>query len=225
MAKKKTKKKPSNLGEDLKESRLVAGLSVRSVADNLRINEKLLREFEANKHHDSEDLYVRGHLVTYAKHLGVDISKHAKKHKPSAHPNRRVARAKFKPLQGLVATRSISVLAGLLGAILALFIVMILIFSLLSPPKLNLVSPLGDSEHVGTSIDVKGSTSPGSEIFINDNPVPVDLDGNFFDVFLLREGLNEIEIKAINSLSRVRVINRTIVAEYPPEVTGQSFVD
>ncbi|MBI2596999.1 hypothetical protein HYW41_02475 [Candidatus Daviesbacteria bacterium] len=68
-------------------------------------------------------------------------------------------------------------------------------------PRLNLSEPEDNKKIQGGDKKVKftGSTEAGSRIFINDNQVIVDKDGNFSSEQILNDGDNNFDIKAIDA--------------------------
>jgi len=64
---------------------------------------------------------------------------------------------------------------------------------------LTVTEPADASTVVGTSITVKGTTSPGATVTVNDNLVTADGSGAFSTVVNLDEGLNAIDVTATDS--------------------------
>lgn len=212
-------KKHREIATALREARDSLDVKLKDSAKETRIDIKRLEQFEAGIF-DLQETYTRGQLSSYARHLGLDadalIMLDEEEHEGEVNLNKRYKRAR-----SFVASNSIAA-SILIGALLVVLLsVAWLIISYFSAPKLNVFNPAEDGTITAYSVVVEGETSSGSDVLVNGEPVLVDLEGAFNHRVLLREGLNEIEITAVNSLSREATEERIIIAEFPDvEQTG-----
>lgn len=208
------------LGQSLRDARIKRGLSVADAARELKLKPEDIHRFE-NGTHSLLTVYEIGSLKAYARLLDVPLEKEdiTTSESTNRDDEARIGR-KFQPLRSFVASTALAK-TWIVSVVLFSFVAVgFLVFRLMAPPTLVVDSPTNDQFVQASSIEVRGQTTTGSEIFINGSPVLVDLEGNFSETFLLREGVNEITITATNSLGRTAQTERIIVAEYPGVATS-----
>lgn len=206
-------KKHREIATALREARDSLSISLKQAALDTRIDIKRLEQFEAGIF-DIHETYTRGQLNSYAKHLGLNPDVLTKLESDESQADVNLSR-RYKRARSFVASNSI-VAALLVGALLVVSVAVAwLIISYFSAPRLEVYSPDQDGIVTAYSVLVEGETSSGSDVFVNGEPVLVDLEGAFTHRVLLREGLNEIQIRAVNSLSREAVEERIIIADFP----------
>ena len=86
-----------------------------------------------------------------------------------------------------------------------------LIFDNEKPP--STISEPEDGKNIqggDKKVKVSGKTEVGVKIFINDNQVIVDKDGNFSSEQLLNDGENTVTVKAVDSASNTNEIQRVV---------------
>jgi transcriptional regulator with XRE-family HTH domain len=82
--------------------------------------------------------------------------------------------------------------------------------SVLAPPSLEISEPAADLSISGNSLIVSGKTELGADVFINNQTVLVDKNGQFAESLILSPGLNILEIRAVNKFGKESRINRKI---------------
>lgn len=87
------------------------------------------------------------------------------------------------------------------------------LFFLFSPPFLVVSNPKHDIITSDTSIPLSGITQKESRVFVNEREIPAGPDGAFSDALLLQEGMNIIEITAVNKFRKETVIVRRIIKQ------------
>jgi len=80
----------NDLGKELKELRLLKGLSLKELSDQTRINIKYLEYLEQNNFTFLPEVYVRSFLKTYVKYLGGDEKKFLELFEEQLHPKPKV---------------------------------------------------------------------------------------------------------------------------------------
>jgi hypothetical protein len=69
---------------------------------------------------------------------------------------------------------------------------------------------------------IRGSTKAGAQVFINDQNIPVDLEGGFNNQVGLSVGLNEITVKSVNKFNKESVEVILIHADYG-QITAEEY--
>ncbi len=81
-------------------------------------------------------------------------------------------------------------------------------YAIINPP-LDVSSPRND-QVFSKSVAITGKTDPNATVFVNDEPVSLDKDGNFTKKIDVFPGKTVITIKAINRLGKSTEIERKI---------------
>jgi len=196
----------------LREARDSLKLSIADAAKETRINAEKIEHFEAGRF-KLDDTYTLGQLSSYAKFLGLDHVALLQLDAESLHSDVQMNK-RYRRARTFVASNSIA--SGLLFGVVAIAIgsALWLVVLFFSAPKLVIFTPVEDGVTNEYSVLVTGETSSGSDVIINGEPVLVDLNGGFTHRILLAEGLNEIQITAINSLSREAREQRILIADF-----------
>ncbi len=69
---------------------------------------------------------------------------------------------------------------------------------------------MNNEKATSTNVEVIGNTDPNDVVYINDNPVSPDENGNFRKTISVFPGKNEIDVKSINKFNRQTEIIRKI---------------
>ncbi len=104
-------------------------------------------------------------------------------------------------------------LGGGLVALVLLGYVGFQLYGLFAPPRLTLITPLDGTKWSRRSIEVRGSTVPGTHISVNGGTISTDDQGHFSTVLVLGEGLNTIAVRAEKRYGRARTMTRTVLVE------------
>lgn len=83
--------------------------------------------------------------------------------------------------------------------------------SLLSPPPLELFAPRPGLITSGSTIEVKGKTTPGATVKINGSPLALAQSGEFGTILVLNRGINTITVAAKRRYSKTTTIERQIL--------------
>jgi cytoskeletal protein RodZ len=215
--------KIDTLGEYLQQVRKQLNLDVKTVSILAQIKPTYLELLEAGAFAKlPADVYIRGFLKSladfyhikeqvlidqYEKERGFEVPTTISK-------SVRNDWLSFTPRTLIIGT-------SLLVALIAVVYVGFEIRSVLAPPNLSLDEPSGDVTVEGNSVVIAGNGEIGAEIFINNQPVLADQNGQFTETLLLSPGLNVIEVTEKNKFNKVSKITRQVtslaVAEKPVE--------
>jgi len=199
------------VGQILKNARLEKQISLEEVSEALKIRKKFLQALEEDNF-SALPSYTSslGFIKNYAEFLGLspsfilavfrrDFSK-PKIGKEGKIGFIRVGEKQKKVLV-LITLFSIFSLGGYLGY---------QYFSFMKPPSLEVFSP-GDNENVyQEKVEVMGKSQPDVLLTINDIPVFVTSEGEFFYQLEVFPGENKIVIMAKNKLGKESKIERVV---------------
>ncbi len=235
---KKKKVKSHTLGEKLKQVRERANVSLSEIAKNTKIRKFYLEMLEEG-YFDRlpPDVYVRGFLNSYAEYLGIEPLDVMKLYEKERGIQRSMKKTQNKQTENIKKSSKLEfptivftpkVFTGILFVVLVLlggvyFYREVGEFS--KAPRLVVLQPSDDLSIDGSSIEVIGLTDKEGKIRINSQPVFVNDKGEFKEVVSLQNGVNEIEIKAINRFSNEEVKNVNVSAKYETDIGKKNVVE
>lgn len=208
--------KIDTLGEYLASVRKQKELDVKTVAEANQIKPSYIEQLETGDYtHMPSDVYVRGFLKSLAKFYRIKesilIDQYEKERGFSDTAHAIPLRSRFNLFS--LTPRNILITVSVGVALLAAGYVAAEIRSVLAPPYLSLSEPAKDGVIEGNSIVVAGKGEPGAEIFINNQPVLNDSNGQFNENLILSEGLNVIQVTERNKFGKTSTITRQITAQ------------
>ncbi|HEY6737107.1 MAG TPA: RodZ domain-containing protein [Candidatus Saccharimonadia bacterium] len=207
------------VGPQLKARRQALRMSLAQVEIATKIRGKYLTALEAGDYAKlPNDIYSRGFVQHYANHLGLDGPALAAAYVAERGGLKRGAtrRPQLERPRRLVFTGQIVGLGVVLLAVAGVLAYLLWQFSALAgSPRLSVTSPDGDRSLTGSVIDVTGSTTPGSDVKVDDSPVLTDTDGNFSEKVALHDGVNVIHITSMSKLGKTTTVTRNILATLP----------
>lgn len=210
-----TNKHSRPVGQELQNRREELGYSLHKVEVATKIRGRYLRAIEASDFASlPNDIYSRGFVRQYAAFLGLDGPELAKRYQAErGKPDKLIRQVKPRALElrlGATSRWVASLVA--LGAIAIIVGYLLWQFSsLTAAPKLELVTPAKDAVVNTSTIEVKGTTAAGADIFLNDAPLPSDVNGVFKTTLILQPGINEVRIVAKNKLGKETKLTRNIL--------------
>lgn len=234
---KKKKVKSHTLGEKLKQVREKANVSLNEIAKNTKIRKYYLEMLEeGNFDKLPPNVYVKGFLNSYAEYLGIesaDVMKLYEKERGIQRSMRKsqngtqttVEKKKRLELPTVVFTPKI--FAGLFFAALVVFGGVYFykeIGEFSKAPRLVVLQPTDDFSVDGSSVEVIGITDREGKIRINGQPIFVNEQGEFKEIVSLQNGVNEIEVKAINRFSNEEIRKFNVSADYETDVATEENV-
>lgn len=195
------------------------GVSLAQVELDTKIRGKFLTILESGDYSKlPNDIYTRGFVQQYAAYLGVSGQLMAEQY---VSERGGAIEAETKAPR-ILKSRRLIVTGRLVGFALTLLLIASVVTylglqfsSLASAPRLVLISPSGDATINGSSVRIAGSTTPGSDVSVNDTLVPSDANGQFSDTLTLQNGINIIRISSQSKLGKTTLITRNIIANIP----------
>jgi cytoskeleton protein RodZ len=222
----KTKQvKIDTLGEYLQQVRKQLNMDIKTVSILAQIKPSYLELLEAGAFNQlPADVYIRGFLKSLADfyHIKEQILIDQYEKERGFEPTNAVR--KFKAESWLSLTpRTLILGSSILVAIIAIVYIGVEIRSVLVPPYLSVDEPSSDMTIEGNSVVISGTGEIGAEVYINNQPVLADQNGNFTETLLLSPGLNVVEVSAKNKFDKVSKVERRITsnATVPTPATPQ----
>lgn len=221
------------VGEVLQKQREKLDKSVEQVALDTKIQPRFIKYIESNdfKKFDSA-VYAQGFIKIYAKYLDLDEERMLAIYRRSVPTDN--SKDYRERETGKKTDRKVKITPQTLAIVLSiLFLTVILsyigyqVYQFQSPPEITVLSPEDQTSVEVNQVEVKGSIDTNSSLFINDNPVEIDQEGNFLYTVELNPGVNLITIQAKKNNSTqesVETLNITYtVPENEPEgETGEN---
>lgn len=212
-------KSVSSLGEGLKKARLKAALSLEDLASLTKIPKSYLISLEEGQYDLlPADVYVKGYLKAYSEYVGLDYHKILKLYKKERGIEEQVKKLKIiktkKAKINLVITPRLIKIGSIILLVLGLFFYLWIQWqNIAAPPKLEILEPVSDFATKEALLVIRGKTEPEVELFINDQLIFIDAQGNFEKNIRLNPGMNTLSIKAKNKVGKETVITRKIFVE------------
>jgi len=201
-----------SIGERLKRARRRKKISLDELEEITKIRKRYLEDIERNNFDNlPSPVYARGFLFKYASAVGVDpqeildlfnqvktLEMDFSKNPAQPVPPKVVNYPKILITPKLIITLIVGML--FLGFIVYIFTQ---VRNFAKAPELIVTSPASDKLSINSSsLKIEGKASPGASVFINDQPINVELDGNFSEEVRLKDGINEIKVSAKNKTNK-----------------------
>lgn len=219
----------NSLGALLKNTRLKHKLKLRHIEEYTNIRRSYIVAIENNQWDQLPDLtYAKNFVLTYAKFLELDLNKIE---------NRFNIEIKYclpvtdnQPLNNLPQKPKIIITPRFLTVGLALFFIAIIgiytyyqIDYFLQTPKLNIQEPTDYTEVSVNKVNITGQTDPENIIYINNQPLTTDKNGNFSTPIQLQNGYNIIKVTAKNKIGKTITSTKIVVARLEESQTTKPF--
>lgn len=236
------------LGEKLIRARKRNGADLRLVERETKVSFKYLSALEHGRYQDlPAPVYVRGFLTRYAQYLNTkpepllecyEVERLAYE---SLKPVHRTLASRLgaqstndegllrpavsdewlrKPASWIVTPGTLWGSLISLVLVAALGYVWFQVKSFAAAPPLEITTPSSALMEV-EQVTIQGTTDPTAELEINSLPVAVGEDGKFSQPVKLSEGMNRIEITAINASEKTTTKVVELLAELKTPVTNQ----
>ncbi len=195
-------------GEKLQKARLEKGLSLDDVAKATKIKQSFLSDIEKGDYQNLPSTsYAQGFVRNYAKFLELSEEEilalfRREFDDEKAYrvlPKGLEAKNEF-PIVRLKIGQTVFIGALVLLAFLG-YILFQYRYAFMDPP-LEILAPRNLTTVSSTQINVVGRTDSSSTVFVNQNEVSVDQNGNFQKEINVFPGKTTITVKAVNKFSR-----------------------
>jgi len=197
-----------SIGQRLKKARLRKKYTLEHVEKKTKIRNKYLVAIENDSFSRlPNQVYAKGFIKTYAKFLDLNADDIVEQYKMENALNieedfKSLPKSRISFPKIVISSKTLiisSIIIGVLGFATFLFFQ---VQGFLSAPELVIYQPEKDGQTNSDQIAFVGKTDSGSEIYINDQQVAIDSQGNFKEEVFLKNGNNLIEIKAKNKAGK-----------------------
>lgn len=208
-------------GQRLFEERTKRGLTLEEVARATKIRSSFLSAIEKGEYKKlPSSAYIQGFVKNYAEFLGLSQKEIVALFRREFNEREflRVLPEGFSksqdlPLAGIQFGQT-AVAIMLVFIVLVVYILFQYRYAFLNPP-LNVEVPT-EGELVSKILTVRGTTDSNATVFINEDSVVVDADGNFKKNITLFPGKTTITITAKNRLGKQTQITRRVEVKSEP---------
>lgn len=209
------------LGEYLAVCRARVHMSVAEAAKFSQVQPKFVAALEAGRYKDlPAAVYVRGFLRSLARSYGVSeqllleqfgaesqISENLQKLQEAEQPS------KFTLPRFVLSPRTLIILGAVALAILSLGYLYFQVSSLNRAPRLDVLSPGKDSTVSDSALVVSGRTDPDANVYLNNQQIVADANGEFHEDLSLGPGSNLLTIKAVNKFGKETTLTRSVLLQ------------
>lgn len=219
----------ATLGEKLRQLRNEAQLSLEEFATRSGIQRKYVVALEAGRYDRLPgDVYVRNFLRRYADLLQVNPARVYELYERERRVVRPPGATSVKPPHALsephapnipVLARKLAIAASVLTLLVYLAVK---VYTIVTPPTLQILSPAEDLVTSELSVRIEGFTEGASAVRINGQPIFTDPTGHFSERIDLQPGLNVIKIAANKQRSKEQVVYRSIIVKTATDGDQQS---
>jgi len=207
----------SQLGSQLKNAREARGLSLKDVAEKIKIRTIYLQWLESGDYHSlPADVYIRGFLKKYIGALDLDeeaIMQEYENEKKSMHHLGSICAElpSFKKNNFLITSKVLTwVIIFIIILIVGGYFFYHLNF-LFGLPKIKVFYPKTDLVIKDDMLQLAGKTDLNVVLTINDKEIYIDKDGAFKKELMLNDGLNIVKVTAKNGFSRTFSVVRNVI--------------
>ena len=206
----------------MKKHRTAKGLSPEKAAKAININVRYIRNLEKNNYKGlPADVYSMNILKSYARLLELNpatvLDIYTKEKQLYLRTQRRKTQTKVTKLTKLfnifLDPRFIKYAIIVLILLGVFYYIGVSVNRIVSPPMLVIEAPEDNLVTQESQVTIKGQTEKEVNLFINNQPLLSDKDGNFTLSLDLQNKLNIIKISAQKKYSKEQVIYRRIYVE------------
>jgi cytoskeletal protein RodZ len=221
---KRKKVEAITLGEKIRKLRSEYRMSFFEVSRATKIPVKYLEYLEQAEYGKlPADVYVRGYLRNYAKHLGLPEETLIKLYEKEQHIDKNLGRERvvsgIKPRVPLPMARFVITSKELFmsGVVLVLLIIGAYLYrefrSFVSDPYLVLDQPANGAVVTDTKVILSGKADARAVVSVNDALVPVSIDGKFEEELVLHAGENTVVVSAKNRFDKEKTVTISVTAK------------
>lgn len=218
---KKIKTNPT-LGQKLKRARKKRKISLTEAEIETKIRSKFLESLENDDWINlPADAYTKGFVMRYARFLGLSEQESYDQYKRERSVFQSKSNDFLMPKKSVKEFKFIITPKFFVPALVALFVIGIFsyiiyqVYGFAAAPELAIVSPNNNSILETEDIEIRGITSQNANVSVNEQMVSVSSDGKFITDYKLQNGINVIQIKAMNKANKEKTLTYTV--EYKPK--------
>jgi transcriptional regulator with XRE-family HTH domain len=199
------------LGERMKKIRSERRLSLAEISKSTKIQVKYLEDIEEGEYQKlPADVYVKGFLRSYAIFMGLNETMLIKQYEREKGIHKNIKKISDidntgRPIKfsSFIVTPKMIVAGGVAILVLASFLYLYReVNNFVSVPRLTIIKPADGAAIDGNMVHVIGIAEKDALVFINDQPVLVNENGEFGEDVGLKPGLNTINVKARSKFNK-----------------------
>lgn len=197
------------LGSYLRDGRIAKNVPIAKLADEISVSKAYIIALEEGDYVSlPPEIYVKGFVMRYCNAVGLDYQKASylfskNKQKPTPLPSQRKSLIAHSWFLRVISYRNFMVFVGLLFITSLVFYLINVIYPLYAKPYLILINPKScPTETDLNKYELSGSIQPEGKIWVNDEEVMVDKDGNFVCSLFFHEGENVIKFRIVNKFGK-----------------------
>lgn len=203
-------------GQKLSDARKRKGLKLSEVANATKIREEFLSSIEKGEYDNlPSPSYAQGFVRTYMRFLELPEKEIMPLFRREFAGDKGyevlpegLSDKKGVPLRRFK-VRQVFVLGFLIVVLITLYILFQYRYTFINPP-LSIESPKEMASLSSTTVTVSGKTDPSATLYVEDEAVTVDQDGNFKKEIVAFPGKTTITVKAVNRFGKQTSIDRHI---------------
>ncbi len=227
------------LGEKLKKLRQQYRMSYAEIAKATRIQAKYLEYLENGEYEKlPAEVYVKGFLKSYARHLGLEDEAFLKLYEKEKHIRENLGQETVASTAVRYPAMNVWIITPRTVFIILLVLVLGGTFtylftefrSFVAEPRLLITEPLSGSTLSESVTTLRGQTDPGTVVTANGEPVFVTDTGEFGEEVTLQQGMNRIVVRATNRFEKMKEVTVTLESRLetnpvvlPVEPSSSSF--
>ena len=201
------------LGEKLRKLRQQYRMSYAEIAKATRIQAKYLEYLENGEYKKlPAEVYVRGFLRNYARHLGLDDEAFLKLYDKEKDIRENLGQepgvkelVRYPAMNTWIITPKTLLIVWLAIVLGGTFLYLVLEFrSFVAEPRLLIIDPQPGATIEGSALILRGQTDPGAEVTANGEPVFVGSHGEFSEEITLQQGLNRVIVRSTNRFDKTK---------------------
>lgn len=203
-------------GQRLKSQRLKSGLTLEDVSKATKIKSQFLSAIE-NSEYDMlpSSTYAYGFVRNYVKFLGLSEKEILALFRREYNGEGAIkvlpeglSKEKDLPIHSIKLSQTVKLLFFVF-AILAGYILFQYRYAIVSPP-LKILEPEEGKVLSSHTVNVFGKTDANASVFVNNDPVSIDGNGNFKKSISVFTGKTTITVKAVNYFGKESTVERHI---------------
>lgn len=186
-------------------------MGIAEISKRTRIREKYLENLEESEYSKlPADVYVKGFLRSYAAFMGLDAKSLVRQYEREKGIQKSIKKIvdvveERKPINFssvVITPKMIAMVLIVILSITSFAYLYIEVNDFISQPRLVIMKPNDGSNVDGNSVHVSGVAEKDALVFINDQPVMVNENGEFSEDVGLKSGINVINVKARNKFDK-----------------------
>ncbi|MBI2029348.1 helix-turn-helix domain-containing protein [Candidatus Gottesmanbacteria bacterium] len=209
------------VGEILKKRRIERNLTFEDIEKRTKIRKKFLEAIEKGDYNQfSSSTYLRGFIKNYSDFLDLPTTEILAifRREYDKRENTQITPQTIPSQHSLLKLTPLKVTVLTIFLLLALFFGYLIqgYFSLSGAPYLEVSKPKAGEKISGLSVEVSGKTDPNAKVYINNQEIIVDSEGEFNQEISIGKNTPAINIVAENKNGKTTVIERIIEVVNPP---------